>query len=41
VLPISTQPVAAPGGTLRAQVPQAFTVAAGFQVDVLTDVAVR
>jgi hypothetical protein len=41
VLPVSTQPVAAPGGTLRAQAPQAFTVAAGFQVDVLTNVAVR
>ena len=41
VLPISTQPLNAPSGGIRAQSPQAFTLAMPFQVDVMTNVAVR
>ena len=41
VLPITTQPLSVPGGVIRAQSPQAFTVAAPFHVDIMTNVAVR
>jgi hypothetical protein len=41
VLSITTQPLSVPGGTIRAQAPQAFTVAAPFKVDIMTNVAVR
>lgn len=41
VVAITTQPLSVAGGVIRAQVPQAFTVAAPFQVDIVTNVAVR
>ncbi len=41
VLPITTQPFSAPGGVISAQTPQPFTLAAPFQVDIMTNVAVR
>ena len=41
VLPIATQALSVPGGTIRAQAPQPFTVAAPFHVDIMTNVAVR
>ena len=41
VVAITTQPLSVPGGAIRAQSPQAFTVAAPFNVDITTNVAVR
>lgn len=41
VVPITTQPLGAPGGVIRAQAPQAFTVAVPVQIDIMTNVAVR
>jgi hypothetical protein len=41
VVPVSTQAYSAPGGAIRAQTPQPFTVAAPFQVNIMTNVAVR
>jgi len=41
VVQIATQPLAVPGGVVLAQTPQAFTVSAQVQVDVMTNVAVR
>jgi len=41
VLPITSQPLSVPGGAMRAQSPQPFTVAVPFQVDIMTSVAVR
>jgi hypothetical protein len=38
---VATQPFNVPGGTMRAQSPQPFTVAAPFQIDIMTNVAVR
>jgi hypothetical protein len=41
VLQITTLPFSAPGGVIPAQAPQPFTLAAPFQVDIMTNVAVR
>jgi hypothetical protein len=41
VVQIATEPLAVPGGVIPAQTPQAFTVSAPIQVDVMTNVAVR
>ena len=41
VVAISTQPYAVPGGAMRAQSPQPFTVAADTSIRVMTNVAVR
>ena len=38
---VATQPLAVPGAVVRVQTPQAFTVSARVQVDVMTNVAVR
>jgi len=38
---IAPQPLNAAGGVIHAQSPQAFTTAAPFRVDVMTNVAVR
>jgi hypothetical protein len=41
VLQITTLPFSAPGGVIPAQTPQPFTLAAPFDVDIMTNVAVR
>jgi hypothetical protein len=41
VLQITTLPFNAPGGVIPAQTAQPFTLAAAFQVDIMTNVAVR
>ena len=41
VVAITAQPLNVPGGAIRAQSPQAFTVAAPFNVDITTNVAIR
>lgn len=41
VVAITTQSLSVPGGSLPAQSPQAFTVAAPFQAEIVTNVAVR
>jgi hypothetical protein len=41
VVAVTTQPLSAPGGSLPAQSPQAFTVATPFRVEIVTNVAVR
>jgi hypothetical protein len=41
VVAVATQPLNVPGGTMKAQAPQAFTMSAPLRVDVMTNVAVR